>query len=80
MRFNPDKKDFCILEVVNKIFFEMKYSLQMSIFRTKNFVGSITGHKKGSFSKFYVSDDQIQTFFRPTRITNKDVFCHTICL
>ena len=29
MRFNPDAKDFCILEIVNKIFVQIKSSFQM---------------------------------------------------
>ena len=33
VRFNPNAKDFCIQEVVNKIFAQIKSSFQMSIFR-----------------------------------------------
>ena len=37
VRFNPDTKDFCILEAVNKIFIQIKSSFEMSLFKTKKF-------------------------------------------
>ena len=45
VRFNPDAKDFFILEVVNKMFVQIKSFFKKKCYRPKNIVAFIIGHK-----------------------------------
>ena len=45
VRFNPDAKNFCILEVVNKIFVQIKSFSKQKESLIKNFVACDEDHK-----------------------------------